>query len=130
MAPSVKKAKRSTNAVWYGSKDGPVLMKDMHIRHLINAFHLTKEIASGENVLKGVMSDEKFAMEVFPEYDMLRQEIAYRLRCMEEGSLQRAYWHSKFSRRLLKTYPVVVNMFNDSVADEEDPEGDEFDFHH
>ena len=111
------KSKRSVNVsskIWY-SKEGPLRLGDMSVRHLISAFHMTKEIGAGDNCT--TLSDEQFTMQVFPEYDWLRQEIAKRLHNMPKGSLQRAYWHSKFSHRALNSYPAVT-----VINEPEDPD--------
>lgn len=111
------KAKRSVNVsnkIWYSS-DGPLRLGDMHVRHLISAFHMTKQIGAKDNCT--TLSDEQFTVRVFPEYEWLRQEIVKRLHNMPKGGLQRAYWHSKFSCRPLTSYPAVT-----VINEPEDPD--------
>ena len=110
----VKRSVSVSNKIWY-SKEGPLPLKDMSIRHLIASFHLTKQIARTDNCT--TLSDEQFAVRVFPEYEWLRLEIAKRLHNMPKGSLQRAYWHSKFSKRPLNSYPAVT-----VINEPEDPD--------
>ena len=84
--------------------DGRVLkLKDMEIGHLINTFHFLKRRARDEyNIHIGTLitihvSVDQFCLAVWPIYGEFRKEIANRLRSMKQGSIERKYWHMKFS---------------------------------
>lgn len=106
----------------------PVKFEEMNIGHLINCFHLLKRKAREEAdrlrslaELAPEVSDEKFCMSIYPEYDELRQEIVKRLREFPKGSIGRAYWHRKFSRPYTK-------MIRETTQDRPDFDNDEDDY--
>ncbi len=92
--------------------DGRILkITDMEIGHLINTFHFLKRRARDEYALymerntedadeyeEEDISVDKFCGSVWPIYVHMRKEIANRLRAMKEGSVERKYWHMKFSK--------------------------------
>lgn len=106
--------------------DGRVLkLKDMEIDHLINTFHYLKRRAREEHVKYinncvhndiNVPSVDKFCLSVWPIYGEFRKEIANRLRAMPQGSIQRKYWHMKFSN---DTKKVVTKSDNWMTSEDE-----------
>lgn len=105
MAKPLKKKsrKRQSNlpTTWRTGDRETLKLKEMDISHLINVFHFIKRKAYEEYCHfpeSHTMSVDKFCSQVYPVYEAIRQEIANRLRAMPASSIERKFWHSKFSR--------------------------------